>query len=458
MTNPFAVMGTVMQTTSPSSLSVAELVLAVGADGVILATHEAGTPEGDAVMADSTHVVRLRPDQRLLPGMIDLHIHAPQWPQLGTGLDLGLEQWLFANTFPLEARYVDLSFALSVWNHMVPTLLAHGTTTAVYYASIHEEATTALAKACVAHGQRAFVGRVAMDHQTGTPEWYRDPSAADGIERSRRSIQDIRDVDAGAGLVQPILTPRFIPACTHELLEGLALLAAEFGVRVQTHCSESDWEHQHVLDRYGRSDTTMLAELGLATRHSVLAHGNLMSDSDFDRAAAVGAGIAHCPLSNAYFANAVFPLRRAMERGVSVGLGTDIAGGAHPGLLGQCSVAVTASRLLEDGVDSRLAATIRGVEGSAIDSVTAFWLATAGGADVLGIPAGRLEVGCVFDAFVIDLNGPQSPLHMWPSIDSDQRIFEKIIRLGSPSDISAVYVQGRQVVGNERRTDGDARK
>ena len=86
---------------------------------------------------------RPSPSQRVLPGLVDLHIHAPQWPQLGTGLDLPLERWLFEYTFPLEARFADTAFAREVWAHMVPTLLAHGTTTAVYFGSVHEAATLA---------------------------------------------------------------------------------------------------------------------------------------------------------------------------------------------------------------------------------------------------------------------------------------------------------------------------
>ena len=94
------------------------------------------------------------------------------------GLDLPLERWLFDYTFPLEARYADAEFAATVWDDLVPSLLAMGTTTAVYFSSNHLGATTALARACARHGQRALVGRVAMDHPTGTPEWYRDATAS----------------------------------------------------------------------------------------------------------------------------------------------------------------------------------------------------------------------------------------------------------------------------------------
>jgi hypothetical protein len=138
------------------------------------------------------------PGSVLLPGVIDLHVHAPQWPQLGTGLDLPLEEWLFAHTFPLEARYSDPAFAAAVWPDLVGTLLRHGTTTAVYFATNDRAATTALAHEAVRQGQRAYVGRVAMDHPEGTPEWYRDASPAAGVAESALSIEEIRAADAAA--------------------------------------------------------------------------------------------------------------------------------------------------------------------------------------------------------------------------------------------------------------------
>ena len=133
------VVGTAYHAPTPAALEVlADVAIVVGADGAIVGVHAVASPEAADAIAGALQVVRLTADQRLLPGLVDLHIHAPQWPQLGTGLDLTLERWLFEYTFPLEARYADPQFALDVWRHMVPTLLAHGTTTAVYFATLPE--------------------------------------------------------------------------------------------------------------------------------------------------------------------------------------------------------------------------------------------------------------------------------------------------------------------------------
>ena len=443
-----AVSGTLLQTPTPQSLEVREhIVVAVDDRGAVIGVHAAESDAGRAAVSSAAATLALTNAQRLLPGLIDTHIHAPQWPQLGTGLDIPLERWLFEYTFPLESRYADPAFASDVWQQMVPTLLAHGTTTAVYFATVHEAATLLLAETCLQHGQRAYVGRVAMDHPEGTPEWYRDADARAGLESSARSIEQIRALHDPLGLVEPIITPRFIPACSDELLRSLGSLAEQTGVLVQTHCSESDWEHQYVIERHGCTDTESLARFGLLRRSTVLAHGNHLSEVDLGTIAAVGAGVAHCPLSNSYFAGAVFPTRRAQGLGVHVGIGSDVSGGAHPGLLPQCAMAVTVSRMFDDGVDAALATERRGVPGSRIDTVSAFHLATKGGADLLGAPLGLIEKGRSFDAIVVDLDRPLSPLRAWTGIDNEERIFEKIVRLAAPADISRVFVAGQTVSG-----------
>lgn len=435
------VRGTILQAPALDQLeTLVDHVVAVDDQGIITGV----TPAADSV-ADVDVV--LAASQYLMPGLIDLHLHAPQWPQLGTGLDLPLEEWLFEYTFPLEARYEEVEFAEGVWASMVPRLLREGTTTAVYFSSIHEEATLALAQACLAAGQRAFVGRVAMDHPDGTPDFYRDPDASTAVERSHRSIEAIEALDP-TGLVRPIITPRFIPACSDATLRGLGELAAATGVLVQTHCSESDWEHSDVLNRYGVSDTVALDRFGLARDHSVLAHADHVSVDDQRVLVELGAGIAHCPLSNSYFANAVLPVREIVGRGVRVGLGTDIAGGPDPSVLASCGHAVTVSRMLEDGVDPNIWADQRGRPDSRIDAVGAFHLATVGGAGVLGLNAGLIEPGRVFDAFAVG-TGHGRGVEVWPDIDTSERVFEKVVRGARMPDISMVWVNGNMVVAGD---------
>ncbi len=158
----------------------------------------------------------------LLPGLVDTHIHAPQWPQPGRALHLPLQRWLHENTFPLEAHYSDPQFACRVYQDMVRTLLANATTTAVYFSSIHMRASQALAEICLHAGQRALVGKVCMDLPDQCPDYYRDASATHSPGETREFIQWLRQLaDNDDERVRAVVTPRFIPSCSDELLEGL---------------------------------------------------------------------------------------------------------------------------------------------------------------------------------------------------------------------------------------------
>ena len=383
-----------------------------------------------------------------LPGFVDLHLHAPQYPQLGTALHVPLEVWLQQHTFPLEARYADVAFAGRAYAALVADILALGTTTAVLFATIHQEATRLLADVCLERGLRAVIGKVAMDNAETCPDYYRDASAAAAIEGTAAFIDYVRTHPQNRdGRVVPAVTPRFVPSCTDPLLDELGKLAQTCGCDVQTHCSESDWEHGEVLRRYGRSDAMALDGFGLLTRKTVLAHGNFLSGADMERIAGRGAGVAHCPISNAYFSHAVFPLRRALEKGVRVGLGTDISGGPGASLLDNARMAVASSRMLEDGVDPDKPPDMRGSRDSRIDWRTAFHLATAGGADVLDLPVGSFAPGRQFDAIAVDTAAPLGTLRIFDDVDDLESVLQKIVYGASRANIADVWVGGRRVAG-----------
>ena len=397
-------------------------------------------------LADRGRLTELSDGQFLLPGLVDLHNHAPQWPQLGKALDVPLEVWLNRYTFPLEARYADVGFAATVYESLIDSMLANGTTTAVYFATTHLAATERLVDICLDKGQRALVGKVAMDHPDGCPDFYRDDSAASGIDETAQLADYIAQHPTnGDGLVLPAITPRFIPSCTDELLSGLGELVQRTGLHVQTHCSESDWAHEYGLKRFGQSDTKTYNDFGLLTSKTVLAHSNFVSATDLDLLADTGASVAHCPLSNVFFANAVFPLREAFAAGVHVGLGTDISGGPSPSIFSAAGGAVVASRVREDGVDATLSATGRGTAGSRISFAEAFWAATTGGGLALDLPIGELSPGYSFDAIVVDSTVADADLMIWPRLDSPVDILQKIINNATRRNVTGVWVQGKAV-------------
>lgn len=435
---------------TPERITVFEGLVAVDDTGVIaevVAAGEAGyAGRRDRAVADG-RLVETDARAFVIPGLVDCHVHAPQYPQLGQALDEPLEVWLQRYTFPLEARYADLEFAREVYSALVADLLAGGTTTALYFATIDVASTKLLADLCIEIGQRAVLGKVTMDDPAACPDYYRDASAEAAIAGTRAVIEHVRAHPGnGEGRVLPAVIPRFIPSCTDEALAGLGALAAECGCHVHTHASESDWAHNHALERYGETDTAALDRFGLLGRQTVLAHSNFITDDDMQRLRQHGAGVAHCALSNAYFANAVFPLRRALDKGVHVGLGTDISGGPSGSMLEAMRMTVTASRMLETGVDPALRQAERGRAGSRVDLATAFHLATAGGGVALDLPIGQFAPGYQFDALVIDPDAPLGSIRLFED-RSEADAIAAVLYQASRANIAQVYVGGRRVAG-----------
>jgi guanine deaminase len=444
-----AFLGTALHAPVRGQLEVLrEALIVVGRDGAIKAVHRRESHEISNLarrFAATGDLVTFGREQYLLPGLVDLHVHAPQWPQLGKALDLPLEDWLQTYTFPLEARYESTTFAQTVYESLVDGLLANGTTTAVYFGTLHLAATRVLADVCLQRSQRALIGRVAMDNIQQCPAYYRDVSAQGAESDTREFIEYVRSMHGnGSSLIMPVITPRFIPGCSDELLTRLGALSRETGCYVQTHCSESDWEHRHVLQRCGKTDTAALDAFGLLSRHTILAHGNFVTDADISLIGERGAAIAHCPLSNVYFSDAVFPLRKVLQQGLHVGLGSDIAGGASPSILENARHAVIASRSLESGVDPALDRDQRRRPDSRIDALTAFWLATAGGGIALDLPVGLFREGYQFDAVLIDAQVPESNLRVEVD-DAPEDILQKIINLAARPNIREVWVANRRV-------------
>ena len=347
--------------------------------------------------AERGSVVELGPDQMLMPGFVDTHVHAAQVQYTGTGTDLPLMQWLEKYAFPSERRLgTDLVLARGVYGDLADTFLRNGTTTVQYFGVLSLASTKLLVDVLVERGQRAFVGKVAMDRLA--PDDYLE-TAAEGVARTEQFIEYTRQRSpvavpifqgggagqgadreqgtqsyvggggggrgaggvggvggvggtAGAGnaggadsrplpLVEPVITPRFVPCCTETLLAGLGELAARLDCAVQSHAVESvdclatvEWLHP------GRDEVEILHEAGLLTRRTVMAHSVHITEPQVQVFASTGTGIAHCPLSNFYFAGGALRCAALMPR-VNIGLGTDVAGGYSPRMIDSVRHAVT---------------------------------------------------------------------------------------------------------------------
>lgn len=423
------------------------VLIDIDADGVIRAVTRPEDPNYQKIRAAAEaegRLERVPAGSYLLPGLVDCHVHAPQYPQLGNALDVPLEVWLKKYTFPLEAHYADLAFARRSYGYLVEDLLANGTTTCLYFATVHQDATRLLADICLEKGQRALIGKVVMDDPESCPDYYRDASTDAALKGTLDFIDYVgRHPDNAERRVHPVVTPRFIPSCTDAALEGLGGIARDCGCHIQTHCSESDWEHGYVLSRHGVTDAESLDRFGLLTRRTMLAHSNFITSDDMDRIRMREAAVAHCPLSNGYFAGAAFPLRAALEKGLHIGLGTDISGGPSASLFENARAAILAARILETGVDpDRDAASRASGKPTRIDFRHAFHIATAGGGKALDLPVGVFAPGFHFDAIVIDPQAPKGTMRLFDELDSREGILQKIIYTASRANISDVYVGG----------------
>ncbi|PHH75596.1 hypothetical protein CDD80_2238 [Ophiocordyceps camponoti-rufipedis] len=340
--------------------------------------------------------------QFFFPGFIDTHVHAPQYPNVGIFGKSTLLDWLQKYTFPLEASLKDLDKARRVYAACVRRTLAHGTTTAAYFATIDVAATNLLADLCLALGQRALIGRVCMDAPGINPDYYRDESAEASLRATRETVEHVRRVDDGRGIVSPILTPRFAPSCSSELMTGLASMQRELDLPVQTHISElaDDVKLATSLFPLAGSYAKIYDDHGLLTPRTILAHAVRLTDGEATLLAARQAKVAHCPCSNGCLTSGKARVRWLWDCGIDVGLGTDMSGGFSPSVLDAARQAALASRFVAMDLVGDAC------ERSKLTVEEVLYLATVGGAHVVGLGGGlgRFEVGMQWDAQLIGLN------------------------------------------------------
>ncbi|BEI95224.1 hypothetical protein CcaverHIS631_0101730 [Cutaneotrichosporon cavernicola] len=251
-------------------------------------------------------------------------------------------------------------------------------------------------------------------------------------------------------LVQPVLTPRFVPVCSDELLSSLGRLAKERNLMIQSHMCESRDQMAWVQLTRGRADEDVFDGAGLLTPHTVQAHVTALSRDLVDLVKERGVTVAHCPLSNAYFSDAAFPLREALDAGVKVGLGSDIAGGYALPIQVAMRNAVLVARLREGARREGSSQPGKEEEGNLhVDWKESLYLATAGGRDALGL-AGTFKVGAPFDAQQITLvqDGPVGSLDIFDLGDDEKWWHEAVERwwcVGDDRNRTGMWVQGRKV-------------
>lgn len=438
MTNKQVFIGTTAHSVEQKQITMIEKGIIVVTNGIITAV-ETITDERSALRKlniDGTAVItRLEEGQFLIPGFIDAHIHAPQFPNAGIGYDSPLLDWLKKYTFPLEMKYKDTDFARKVYTAVVDRTLSNGTTTAAYFATIHLESCVVLAEVVAAAGQRGLIGKVNMN--MNCPPLYQE-STEQSLKDTEIFVSTIHNMQNS--LIKPILTPRFAISCNHELLKKLSDMAKNKDLHIQTHVSENKEEVEGVKKMFPHHNSycSVYDDAQLLTPKTLLAHGVYLTDAEIKLLAERGSTIVHCPNSNISLQSGLCNVRKLMDAKVNVALGTDVSGGYSPSILDAIrSTIITSKALLFASQQKRY---------EPLSYHEAFYLATMGGAIALKMEdeIGNFIVGKKFDALLVDVKCKDSPMDVLHHLNTED-LLQKFLYTGDDRNICRVYINGHLV-------------
>lgn len=429
MVKPLLIHGCFIHTVN-GKLEILENRYVTVKDGKISSISET-KPDGDYEIINTTKT------QIIVPGLVDAHVHASQYTYCGCGFDIPLLQWLNKYAFPHESKLSDPDFAKRVYSTVVRRTLAAGTTTATYFATIDVNSSIILANECRNRGQRAFVGKVTMD--CDSPDYYIEKGSDEALNNVRKFLS-LFGPTTKTDLVQPILTPRFVPTCSMTVMKGLSQIQRENPtILVQTHVSENVKEIELVRSLYPKIPhyCGVYDEAGLLD-HSILAHGVYLTDDEVTLVRSKSASIVHCPSSNFNVFSGLCDVRRLLDEKVNVCLGTDAAGGSSISMIEAMRVALVCSRAIF------LTKQGQNVQYKQLGLGEVLAMATENGAKALGLEdqIGNFVVGKDFDALVVDLDAGATDCFGDESISD---LLEKFIYTADDRNILRVYVRGNLV-------------
>ena len=431
MVKSFVLKGNICQTQTAKELDLHEQSFVVCVDGISKGVFEVLPKEYEGLpLYDYGNCL-------IFPGMVDIHLHAPQFAFRGMCMDLELMDWLNSYTFPEEEKYENLEYAQKAYGMFVDSLKQSATTRSCIFATRHRYATELLMDLMEESGLVSFVGKVNMDREAS--EDLTEKSAEDSAYTTLGWINAVKDKFVNT---KPILTPRFIPCCTDKLMEELREIQMAYGIPVQSHLSESKGEIEFVkflrpnnafygdsyneYDLFGKNDDI---DTDVKT---VMAHCVWSTDEEVELMCENGVFVAHCPASNMNLTSGIAPIRKYLDLGLNIGLGSDVAGGHSLSIFRAITDAIQVSKMYFRMVDENYKPLIFS---------EAFYLATKGGGAFFG-KVGSFEEGYEFDAVVMD----DSILVHPQTLNLAERM-ERAVYLGlDEKNITAKFVAGRKVL------------
>lgn len=364
-------------------------------------------------------------DKLLIPAMCDMHVHAPQYRNQGIAMDLELLPWLDNYTFPEESKYRDIKYAERMYRRFVRDVWRFGTMRTVAFATIHKDSTRLLMNLFNEAGMGALVGKVDMNRNS--PD-----TLTETVEDAVRDNEElIAEFNHDGALVRPIITPRFVPSCTPEMLTACGELAKRHNLHVQSHLSENTGEIAWVseLEPDSANYGDAYNKYGLfGQTPTIMAHCVWTDGEELQLMKRNGVMVAHCPTSNFNLSSGMAPIRRFLDEGIPVGLGSDISGGHDLSIFRMMVYAIQVSKMQYQKDKSKAFLTLP----------EAFWIATKSAGRFFG-KVGSFEPGYEFDALVIDdsqLNHDNySLLHR----------IERFVYLGDDRNIVHRFCRGKEI-------------
>ena len=365
-------------------------------------------------------------DQIIIPGLVDLHIHAPQYNFMGTGMDLELLDWLSTYTFPEESKFKDIEYAKKCYEKFVTDLVNSATTRASIFATLHVEPTLILMDLLEEKKMIAYVGKVGMDREC--PDYYIEKN---GEEETIRFIEEC--LKKNYKYVKPIVTPRFGPSCSDEYMEKLGKIAKKFNLPVQSHLSENLGEIE--LMKKLRPNDAFYGEFynknGLFGQENktIMAHCVHCPEKENELIKKNGVYIAHCPTSNTNINSDICPAGKYLRENYFIGLGTDVAGGHTLDLFEVMRHAIQVSKLRNKNVDKNI---------NSLSVSEVLYMATNRGGSFFG-KVGIFEKDYEFDALMLDESLIQNGLKFTESERLERFIYHK------DAKIKSKFIKGNKI-------------
>ena len=373
----------------------------------------------------------------IIPGLVDLHIHASQYSYRGMGMDLELMEWLNENAFPEESKYQNLEYAKKSYQIFANAIKKSATTHLSIFATRHRLATEALMEQMEETGLISYIGKINMDKDD--TNLLNEESAEHSYIETVKWIEKTKNKFENT---KPILTPRFIPSCTTELLEKLYIVQNEYNIPVQSHLSENLDEIAYVNETFPNSlfygDVYNKYGLfgGLNKNNkdvkTLMAHCVYSSDKEIKLMKDNNVFVVHCPASNTNISSGIAPMRKYINEGLNIGLGSDVAGGHTESMFRAITDTIQVSKLYWRLINQNY---------KPLNFEEAFYLATKGGGKFFG-NVGSFEENFDFSAVVLNTDLLEYPFEHTVKQRLESAIYNNLDLYG----VIAKFVKNKKII------------